>query len=211
MLRISTTTIESFRLFKQPDQDWMSEADLLATIRGEFVPTPAVLLGQAFGKVLETPDPFRVGGGYQHGDYVFGDEVMSPCLALMDRRGVFEVKATKQYGDSVVVAKADQIVGAHLVEHKTTLGTFDFDKYAESYQWRFMVDLFEAAWVTYHVFCLSQDRDDQISLRGIESFNVYPYADVHADCCDLVRQFVDYVTTKGLDGRLRARQSEALS
>jgi hypothetical protein len=37
----------------------MTEADLIASIKGEFVPTPAVLLGSAFGKVLETPDHYR--------------------------------------------------------------------------------------------------------------------------------------------------------
>ena len=50
-MRISTTTLESFRLFCDPEQDWMSEADLIATIKGEFVPTPAVELGKAFGLI----------------------------------------------------------------------------------------------------------------------------------------------------------------
>lgn len=208
-MRISTTTLESFRLFMEPDQEWMTEQSLIDSIKGAFIPTPAVLLGKAFGTVLETPEPYRVSGGYRCGDYTFPEAVMAPCLDLMDREGVFEAKAIKRYGDCDVVARADQLSGARLIEHKTTLSTFDFEKYADSYQWRFMVDIFEPALVTYHVFCLSESGNGVVDLRSIESFNLFPYAALHQDCCDLLAAFVSYVTAKGLDGFLRQRQQEA--
>ena len=186
----------------------MREDDLLATIRGEFVPTHKVALGQAFGAVLETPDPFRVSGGYRVGDIALGDDVMGPALALIDRpRTVFEAKARGRYGEHEVVAKADQLVGAHLIETKTTLSTFSFDKYAQSCQWRFMADLFQVPRVTYHVFCLAEDQVGVVSLRGIETFTLYSYANLRRDCEDLVRRFTDYVTVKGLDGFLNERQA----
>lgn len=208
-MRISTTTLESFRLWSQPDQDWMSEDSLQATIRGEFVPTPPVLIGKAFGRVLEKPDDFWVPGGYHCDGYSFDNAVMDPCLALMDRQGVYEAKATKRYGDCDVVAMADQLIGARLVEHKTTLGYFDFDKYADSCQWRFMADIFEPVSITYHVFLLADNGNGVIELRGIESFNFYPYERLHEDCAALVRDFADYVTLRGLDGLLRERQRAA--
>ena len=214
-MRISTTTLESYRLWSE--QDWMAEEALIATITGVFVPTHKVLVGQAFGHVLEDPTPYQVEGGYRYGDFTFSEETMAPALALFDRRGVFEAKATKEYGNCTVVAKADQLLGTELIENKTTLSTFAFDKYATSYQWRFMVDIFEPSQVTYHVFCLSEDRDGvsedrdgtTITLRSIESFHLYPYAALHGDCCDLLRQFVNYVTARGLDGLLRERQQMA--
>jgi hypothetical protein len=207
-MRISTTTLESFRLFMQPDQDWMTEADLIASIRGEFVPTPAVLLGSAFGKVLEDPRHYRVPHGYQCGGYTFADEVMAPALRLMDHdRGLFEVKAKKAYGDCEVVAVADQIVGAHLFEHKTT-ATFNFEKYADSCQWRFMVDIFEPLLVTYHVFEMDDHGNGVAEIKGIHTFNLFPYAGLHQDCCELLGAFCDYVRAKQLDGLLRERQRE---
>lgn len=205
-MRISCTTLESFRLWSDPEQDWMSEDDLVALIRNEFVPTERVLLGKAFGEILETPSAFIAPGGYRHGEFAFDDAVVAPALAIFDRRGVFEVKATKAYDDCTVVAQADQLLGAQLIENKTTLSAFNFDKYAESAQWRFMVDIFEPAFVTYNVFCLNQDYNGYISLRGIETFNLYPYAELHEDCCDLLGQFKAYVMAKGLDGFLRERQ-----
>lgn len=208
-MRISTTTIESFRLWSEPDQDWMAEADLIATIKGEFTPTPQVKLGQAFGRVLETPERFKVPGGYRCGDFEFSDATIAPALAVIDRRGVFEAKGVKAYGEHDVVAKADHLYGAHLSEFKTTTSTFNFDKYAASCQWRFMVDIFEPQIVTYHVFLLDDHENGIAELRGVETFNLYPYAALHQDCCDLLSRFVAYVTVRGLDGVLRAKQAEA--
>jgi hypothetical protein len=193
----------------QPDQEWMSEAELIASIKGEFVPNHKVLLGLAFGKILETPDAYRVRGGYICNGLAFGDDVMGPALAVIDRRGVFEAKAVKRYGAIDVVAKADHLLGAHLSEFKTTLSTFDFDKYAASCQWRFMVDLFESTVVTYHVFCLAEGSNGVIALKSVESFNLFPYEALHTDCEALLADFVEYVTRKGLDGYLDQRQREA--
>lgn len=212
-MRISATQLESFRLFME--QDWMTEDELHATIRGEFTGNHKVNLGSAFGRVLEDPLAHIVPGapGFMAragGEvFEFSDDVMEPCFDLMDRGGVFEAKLTKDYGDCTVVAKADQIVGARLIEHKTTLSSFDFEKYAASYQWRFMADIFQPKVITYHVFCLSEAPNGVIGLRGIESFNLFPYARLHADCCALLGEFREYVIAKGLDGALRARQAAA--
>jgi hypothetical protein len=212
-MRVSTTQLESFRLWRQPDQEWMPEEALRAAILNKFEPTHKVNLGQAFGRVLEDPDTFLAPGGFRivvnEETFEFGRDVMEPCLALMDRRGVFEAKATKVYDDCTVVARADQIIGSRLIEHKTTLSTFDAQKYLDSYQWRFMADLFEPSQITYHVFCLYEAPNRVIELKSIETLNVYPYPALHEDCCGLVREFREYVMARGLDGFLRERQKAA--
>lgn len=206
-MRISTTTIESFRLFMQPDQDWMAEQDLIDTICGKWTPNRKVLIGSAFGKILEHPERYRVSGGYRCGDFAFGSDVMEPALALIDRpRTVFEAKGIGRYGTHDVVAKADQMVGSRLIETKTTLSSFDFDKYATSCQWRFMLDIFQPSLCTYHVFCLYEDATEVIELKGIETFTLYPYPALHQDCAALVREFESYVDAKGLTGLLDERQ-----
>jgi len=205
-MRISTTTIEAFRLFRDPDQEWMTEDELVATIRGEFVPNAKTILGHAFDAVLNEPDQHRVEGGYQAGPHFFPDLMMAPALALFDRRGVFQVKSTKQYLEGEVVAVADELVGLQLIENKTTTGSFDFEKYAHSCQWRFMVDIFQPAVVTYRVFLLSDPEQGAISLRSIETFNLFPYPELTYDCARLVRDFAAYVRRKGLDGLLREKQ-----
>lgn len=208
-MRVSCTALESFRLWSNPDNEWMDEKDLLATIRGDFVPTHNVELGSAFGKVLEDPDRYLVPGGFSCGTFQFGRDVVEPCLAVIDRRGVFEAKAVKSYGGCDVVAKADHLFGSRLSEFKTTLNSFDIHKYFESCQWRFMADIFEPRSITYHVFCLSEAVNGVISLRAIESFNLYPYPALHEDCCELVARFEQYADVRGLRPFLEQRQKDA--
>jgi hypothetical protein len=208
-MRISTTTLESFRLWKDPANDWFKEEDLIATIKGVFVPTPAVLLGQAFGRIVESPEQFQIAQGYRYDDYTFSSETMAPVFRLIDRRGVFEAKAVKRYGECDVVACADHLLGAQLSEFKTTSSTFNFEKYADSCQWRFMTDIFQPLVVTYRVFELDDHGNTVVEVKNISSFNLYPYAELHQDCCDLLSEFCDYVKAKRLDRLLRERQRAA--
>lgn len=196
-MRIPATTLESFRLFLS--EDWMTEERFLQGITRPFVPTRAMALGKAFGRVLERPERYQVPHGYRCDGFDFSDDVMAPALAVFDRRGVFEAKAVKAYGAHTVVAKADQLLGARLIENKTT-DYFDFGKYESSYQWRFMADIFEPASITYHVFCLEDSPNNVIGLKGVESFRLYPYTALETDCRVLLREFVQYVTAKGLTG-----------
>lgn len=207
-MRISTTTLESFRLFM--DQDWMAEADLIASIKGERVESEAMQLGTAFHAVLESPEQYRVPLGYRCNGFSFPDATMQPALALIDRRGVFEVKATKPFGAHTVVAKADHIVGTAIAEHKTTCGSYDVDKYLSSYQWRFECAIFQPTAITYRVFCLEDPKQQIVNLRAIEQVAVYPYPALERDCASLVRRFVDYVTLRKLTGYLERAGSDLL-
>lgn len=207
-MRISATALESFRLFLQPDQDWMTEDRLLAGLRGHGAETPEMRRGTAFGKVLEDPDAHRVGGGYACLGYTFGAETMAPAFAVVDRRGVFEAKAQRTYGPHDVVAKADHLLGTVLTEFKTSEG-FDIEKYLPSAQWRLMADIFEPSQVTYRVFVLQDHGNGVVEVRSVESFTVYPYATLHEECAALVREFAAYAELRGLEPLLRARQEAA--
>lgn len=207
-MRISTTTLESFRLWREPEQDWMTEDDLVAQIRGEFQPTPITELGTAFDHVLNDPQKHQVDGGYTSGLHFFPDLMMAPVLELLGRRGVSQVKHEKAYGDCVIVAKADELIGVRCIENKTTTGQFNIDKYLESYQWRYLIDVFGVRMVTYRVFLLSDPEQGAIRLREIQSFNTFPYAELHYDCERLVREFATYARSRGLEAFLAERQEQ---
>lgn len=213
MIRINPNMLESYRLWRDPEQEWMSEAELQDTIKGVFTPNPAILLGQAFGRCIEKAEKYKKTGGYavpvrvndQWQMYWFSDAVMDPVLSRFDRRGVFEAKVATQYGECLVVSKADHILGAHINEIKATTGYFNFDKYADSCQWRFYLDMFGASSLAYHVFMLD-DELEGIQLRGTESLKLYPYPALHQDCMNLIEDFVSYVKARGLYQGLADRQ-----
>jgi hypothetical protein len=199
-MRISTTVLESFRLYRSAD--WMEEADLIATIRGDFVPSPAMELGKAFHAVLEEPDQHR----QPDGSYIaYGMELpgrlMDEALKYVEPAGVHEVKAetpVRAFGEIVtVVGKADALLGGTVVEYKTKLGTFSWDRYEESSQWRFYCWLFGAFEVRYHVFVLDDKRG--LYLRGVESFTFSSYPAVAEYCSILLDEFLAYVKMRGLE------------
>jgi hypothetical protein len=106
-MRASATTLQSFYLYLT--EEWMTEASLIESIKGVYVPTPQMELGTAWHAVLETPETYRVPGGYRCRGYAFDDATMNPLLALIDRRGVFEVKGTVEFDGHTLVAQADQL------------------------------------------------------------------------------------------------------
>lgn len=222
MLRVSTTTLEAFRLWQTGD--WMSESDLIAQILKKEKPKTTMLRGTAFGLLLADPSKYDVlqndMGEWEYqvnlpkdnATFWFGQASMVEPISLIDyEHSVFEVKATRQYDDCLVVCKGDAMVGTTLDEFKTTDGYFDADRYLDSFQWRLMLDIIGATSCQYRVFLLNVDDADErvANVRGIEGLTVYPYVGMHSDCCALVQQFQHYVRMRGLDRELRDRQSRA--
>ena len=219
-MRVSATNLDSFRLFLT--QDWMKEADLLDTLRGESTPTPPMMLGTAFGRALERPERWwdekrgeyvvyvKLGDAWE--EYVFPRHLVDSQLALFNREGIFEARMSQVYAGVTVIAKADYLLGHDLQENKTTLKTFNFDKYERSIQWRFMLDMLDIPKIQYNVFCLKRDRKtDELRMDRVHTFNLFSYADMHADCVRLVRDFLVYVHAKpGLVEVLAEKEKRAL-
>lgn len=206
-MRVSTTTLESYRLYTE---DVVPEEDLLASIRGEFKPSRATALGAALHLILEEPDRHYTNvDTYVCDGITFPGPVIRPCLERVLPDGVFEVKGTRDYQigrDLVtVVGKVDQVWGCQVKEFKSRWDSCDVDRYARSFQWRFYLDVFGAAIVTYEVFLLSEHEDGKIALRGIETLPLYPYPALRAECEALLADFVAYAHLRGLEGFLQPR------
>ncbi len=205
-MRISVTTLEAYRLFM--DGDWMAEEDLIATIKGVSAKTDKIAVGNAFHSILEDPEKYRFDQepfdyGYACGGLKFWGPTVEELLQKIDRRGIPELKTTRNYGGVTVVGKADHIVGTHIDEYKTTKN-FDADKYLESYQWRFLLDIFGAKSLMYHVASVSPSDEDVI-IRDIASMPVYPYPALHDDCCGLLVKFLGYISARNLGSYLQEK------
>lgn len=205
-LRISTTLIETFRKYR--DTDYVSEEELVSSIKGEFVWRDEMKWGEAFHKILEKPEEHREKDGYARDGFFFPLEVVEPCLAVFNREGVFEAKHTQDFVIDgwliTVVVKADQLVGAEGIENKTKWGTFDPDQYIESFQWRYYTLILKVLSITYNVFLLSRYKDETFGLRGIERFTLYPYPKLEEECRELLTEFVKYIKRRGYGHDLRA-------
>lgn len=209
-MRVSATLLESYRRMMDADDELQDriEQELIAKIKGDFVWTPEMRLGAAYHAILERPQRSLL-GGYEEDGFRFDAEAVDAMLVNIPPGGLFEVKQTREIlvpgvGPVTLVAKTDHLYGAHLSEFKTTLSTFDSDKYCASYQWRMMALLFEPEILTYRVACLSEDKKTgTIGLRSIETLNVFTYRNLEADVRRLVRELCCYVDRLGLADYLR--------
>lgn len=210
-MRISTTTVDSFRLLK--GQDWMDEERFIAQIKGEEVwDTRKRDLGRSFHAILEDPEAHVAEGGYRAGEFFWPTAVMGPCLSKFDARGVPELKETKVYRvagkDVTVVGQVDRLIGRWVHEYKTKWSGFDFDSYHSSVQWRFYADIFQPMGVEYTVFCLA-DQKGGIELRSIERFSLFPHPGIAAECQAWVEEFVGWIHSRGLERYFRDRREAA--
>jgi len=231
-LRISATLLESFRLFYAGDafphdeakakvddcyceNCW--EARLIAAIKGAYVPqTVNMRVGHAYHYLLEHPQ-LSLEGVYERNGFRFAPSAIEAVLERLTPGGVFETKVARSIGVTregdqlVLVSKADHIAGLHISEFKAPLGgSFDAEKYMDSYQWRVMMMLYEANMVTYHIACLKEVDDDVLTLKSIDSMNLFPYPTLESDVKLLVRELLRYVRTMGLDSYLRREDSKAV-
>lgn len=199
-MRISVTLLDQFRLYQT--EDWLTEASLLASIRGEFVPTPMVKAGMAYEKAIQEPGRYRTKAGlYAVDGFTFSALSVESVAMFFDPSGIWQAKETLLLdvsGEPVtVVAKVDHAAGNGINELKTRWSGFDCEKYMDAHQWRWYLIVFGAAFVQYTVVCMKDP--DEPTFESIERFRVYPYPGMREDCTGLLHEFVDYVRAKGLE------------
>jgi len=204
MIRISTTHIESFR---QYSGGLLEEETFLARLRRERPPTREMQLGTAFHSILENPtECYSIDKDVYIADGIeYQGEIIRRCIEFLptSTTAIAELKETKIYdlgGELVeVVGKVDSIDGLIITEYKTCWGGFNFDKYYESCQWKFYIDIFGAMAVNYNVFCFYDSKRSGIQLKSVERFVMPVYHGMNQHIELLLKQFVDYIKFRGLD------------
>jgi energy-coupling factor transporter ATP-binding protein EcfA2 len=202
MLKISVTTIESFRNYLNGS---LEEEALLKRIRGKYEPSRYMELGTAFHDILEKINEryseekkcFIAKNGIE-----FDYDIIAQCYQAVNQKASFEIKTTKVFtigNEQVeVVAKVDQLFGNYVYENKTCWGGFSFERYFQSCQWKYYMDIFEAEKVSYNVFCF-YDAKNGIQLRGIEQFSFDRYPDLDSDLNELLTSFLEFIHSRKLE------------
>jgi len=183
------SNVEAFRQYEQ-DED-MGAADLLARIRGDVPPSPAMLAGTAFHKALEHAEHDTE--TLEADGYTF--RFVVPCeVALAPVR---ELRMSKTYmvdGEpAIITGQVDAIEGKRIDDHKTT-ARFDADRYLSGYQWRLYLDIFGADCFRWNVFEIALNEDeDCYDVHGSHRLEQYRYPALTDDCQALVDRFVRFM------------------
>lgn len=185
LMRVSVTTIDSFKWW-QADED-STLADLLE--RGPR--TRAMMAGTALHHALENATEGERERLHADG---FTFEFINPAeIALVSIR---EIKAEKRYQiDDVtveMVGKVDSISGI-VEDHKLTTNV-DLERFSDTYQWRFYLDMFDADVFRWHIFEAMQDYDnDTIRIKGVHHLTQHRYPEMADDLIAVLREYVAFI------------------
>lgn len=191
------SNVERFRQWER-DEDADLEG-LLADLRGESLPSAAMLAGTAFHKCLE----------------LFSEEVpLVEALSIDGYRFTFdgdfdlelapvrELRASKTYtvdDEPITISgQVDGLAGKRIDDHKTT-GRFDPERYVQGFQWRLYLDIFGAQQFRWNVFEIEEiaaefgSGEQTFAVTAAHRLEQYRYPGMGEDCQSLVERFARFV------------------
>lgn len=193
-LRASATDIDALRFYLYPPipETEIELGELLARLRREQPPTPAMLAGTALHKALENA---AAGDhkGFASDDYTFSFEID----ADLDLPDIREMKATREYlidgCEVTLVGKVDGIHGKRIDDHKLT-ERFDAEKYLDSYQWRIYLEVFGADEFRWNVFegRPTVEGGKDYLIRAVHPLRMRRYPGIAADVERELHRFVAF-------------------
>lgn len=186
-LRVSATDIDALRRFR--DDEGADLADLLAQLRRESPPTPAMMAGTALHKALE----FAPDGEFEMLE-ADGYTFTFAASAEVDIPAIREIKATREYlidGCAVtLVGKVDAVHGRRVDDHKFT-SRYDAERFLNSYQWRIYLEVFEADEFRWNVFEGRETGEKQYTINSVHPLTMHRYPGMAEDVERELRAFVD--------------------
>lgn len=199
--------VESFRQYVNDDEGELEH--LLARLRGELPPSPAMEAGTAFHKCLEvSPAGLEVSSMEANGyTFTFAGDFQVELTAIR------EVRANRTWmvdGEPVTISgQLDCIHGKRIEDHKTT-GRFDPERYLDGYQWRLYLAIFGADCFRWNVFEI-REKDDPLvwevfAQHRLEQFR---YPGMEIDCERLVTDLARFARVH-MPERLERRKTRAL-
>ncbi len=188
-MRVSVSDIDSF-LYWERQEDGDTEA-LVRRLRRLDPPSEQMLAGTALHKALELADD----GDYtklEADGYVFTAD-LDAVLAIPALR---EIKAEKVYSIDgrpvLMVGKVDAVEGRRVDDHKST-ARFDPDRFVQSYQWRFYLDIFDADHFRWNVFETKELGPKVYLINSVQCLEQWRYPGMREDCEAVLSRFLGFV------------------
>lgn len=187
MLSASVSNIELFRVWEQDEE--LDLGWLLTRILGKEPPSDSMKAGTAFHSALEQSREGEM-GALAFGDYRFDFN----CDCAIYLPPIKELPISGIYGDLEVRGRVDGVNGKEVIDYKTT-EQFDADRFMESYQWRFYLDMLDCDRFRWEVFVISEFGPQYCySVRQVHSLVQKRYPKLHEDCEKLAKRYSKFIS-----------------
>lgn len=190
-MRISVSDLETWRYWKADENSDL--AGLLARLRHQEPPTPAMEAGKAFAKLMERAKPGELDVVDCDG-WTFDFMKLSASFALPRIREIkAEVPFETPSGPVTLVGMADQL-DARIVHDEKLTERFDAERYYDSLQWRSYLVLFEAKAFVYDIFQCSRDEERRyVTVTDYQSITFYAYPSIRDDVQRAVNELASVI------------------
>lgn len=211
--RISVTTLEQFRRYKQ--FDYITEEKMMDKIKGVFERNSKMDYGEDFGAYIENPSlGLKLPSGAirmpAYKTYLAPAivEAANEYIATL-QSPVFEVPVRATYIfhqlPPIIISGRQDVIEGRLVRDVKTTSDFDYDTYEESLQWKFYLDMLSVDQFVYDVFELKgkvEDPNDptiKVPERcDLHSFSLFAYPTLKKDVRGWLSELMAYIDRKGL-------------
>lgn len=195
MKRLSVTLLDSFRLYREAD--WFTTEMMLERILGEYQPSREMDIGTAFHACIENhTSEWRVNAEL----YRFHPDDMVEFERHLPQGMLPEIKLATVY-DSIepvqVSGIVDGIHGNWICDHKTSFKPFQVEKYQDSYQWRFYLDMFGCDVFQYN-FAQLKEQDGVIGIVTSHFLPLSRYPEMQKDLECLIADFLSFADAQGV-------------
>lgn len=184
-MRLRVSELDQFRYYANSE---MTAQELQQRLRGEVPASRKMDAGTAWHAVLENP-PAEVDVIESQG-FTFRVE----CDATLRLPQVREIRAERTYcidGEPVTLSGGCDGITALLVgDHKLTERP-DVERYAQAYQWRAYLELFNATAFDYWLWHAAE-KDGVFVIRDMHAVRFWRYPEMHDDLMAGLRDFVEF-------------------
>ena len=176
----TVSRLSSFRYWRGNEEatteDWLNELNA--------PPNHRMDVGAAFQTVLEN---LSVGGEFANCT-ADGISFNFKCDAAIPQLN--PVYGRKDYGQVLVSGKAGIVDGKRVEVFKTTK-RFEAEKRQDDYQWRLLLDLFDADEFVWNIFVIAPNNPDETSYDVVDYHRLTAtrYPGLHDDCVSLVNDY----------------------
>lgn len=223
MYRISVTSLEAFRRFRDKHSIWDTEEHLLNVLAGIKEPNAYAAIGSCFHKIVETGKATYVGRGIfeQEQDGVIvrlNSKAVENAIFYRNKfpEAQHEVHGGKDYHSSHfdihVHGYADLKYAKVIRDIKTKYSTPHTEDYTKSCQWTFYLDIFDCSVFYFDLFQFEGYKRNM--LTDVTSTAFIPYEPIECVRTDLseeynqniVEDFCKYIHTNNLYRLLKTKE-----
>jgi hypothetical protein len=177
-MRISVSDLDSYLYWKSSED--MPLEDLLKRLRREQEPTHQMLAGRAFHKALENATTGLMDIAVEDG-FTFRFDLDENLYLPEIRELKGEVTIPTNFGPATLVGVVDGLYATTINDYKLT-ERFDAERYADSYQWRSYLMMFNGNKFRYDAFIYRVDpKTGEYIIYDYSQMSFYRYDGMEKD------------------------------